>query len=342
MRNRIYLLLAALLLCSIQLQAQTLENLSQRMGPEQRVNGIVATFSSFADGRATTEGILRFYGTDEDEKEIGSYLISPSTGTFIGYALVIERLPDPKKLKITIKPLPEDHGDSLREGIFGALLQQKWPNKSNFTVAPPASYPEPIVINLTDVIKIPLLVKAGTEWGVVGDQIRFAIDQPKPARDFTLYDVTLKLANFRLIINGEVRSGEREIDAIRGPLPSFYVPGKGAFTLSLIPRDVHKLQESALRKFQESGLREGANFQKIGVAEGNKISFSYGGDKYEWVSSEPVLPFGGKWSIWVLNLADYKEDADLMEAYKLLSKGNCCTFFIAGLDDEPKPSSSKK
>jgi len=335
MRNRIYLLLAALLLCSIQLQAQTLENIAQtQMSPEQRVNGIVATFSSFAEGRATTEGILRFYGVDEDETEIGSYLINLSTGMFIGYSMVIERLPDTKKLKITIKPLPEDHGDNLRKGVFGKLLQARWPNKSNFTVAPPASYPEPIVINLTDVIKIPLWVKAGTEWGVVGDQIRFAIDQPKPSHDFTLYDVTLKFANYRLIINGEVRSGERELAIVRGPLPSFYVPGKGAFILSLMPRDPHKLQKI--------GLRDGANFQKIGVAEGNKISFSYGGDKYEWVSSEPVIAFGGKWNIWVLNFPEYQEDADLIEAYKLLSKGNCCTFFIASLGDEPKPSSPKK
>jgi hypothetical protein len=330
------LLLAALLLCSIQLRAQTLEDQAQRQSPIQRVNGIVATFSSFADGRATTEGILRFYGADDDQNLITSLLINSSTGTFIGYMLVIERLPDPSKLKITIKPLPEDAGDEIRKGIFGKLLQARWPNKSDFTVAPPASYPEPIVINLTDVIKIPLWVKAGTEWGVVGDQIRFAIDQPKPARDFTLYDVALKLTNYRLIINGEVRSGEREINVIRGPLPSFSVPGKGAFVLSIKSREVDR------RYHKEIGLREGATFQKIGVAEGNKISFSYGGDKYEWVSSEPVLPFGGKWNIWVLNLADYKEDADLMEAYKLLSKGNCCTFFIASLGDVPEPSSSKK
>jgi len=336
------LLLAALLLCSIQLQAQTLEKWAQQHGnPEQRVNGIVATFSSFSEGRATTEGILRiYYGADDDENEIGSFLINLSTGMFIGYTLVIERLPDPTKLKITIKPPGEDA--DFRGSLVGKLMEMKWPNKSSYAPAPPASYPEPIVINLTDVIKIPLWVKAGTEWGLIGDQIRFAMDKPKPARDFTLDDVMLKLANYRLLINGEVRSGERELKGIEGPLPSFYVPGKGAFTLSLMPHDVHKLQESVLRKLQESGLREGANFQKIGVAEGNKISFSYGGDKYEWMSSEPVIAFGGKWNIWVLNLADYKADADLVEAYKLLSKGNCCTFFTAGLGDEPKPSSSKK
>lgn len=106
MRNRMYLILAALLLCSIQLQAQTLEDQAQRQSPIQRMKGIVATFSSFAEGRATTEGILRFYGADDDENWISSLLINPSTGTFIGYLLVIERLPDPAKLKITIAPMP--------------------------------------------------------------------------------------------------------------------------------------------------------------------------------------------------------------------------------------------
>jgi hypothetical protein len=324
MRNRMYLLLAALLLCSIQLQAQTLERLAkENTSPEQRVNGIVATFSSFAEGRATTEGLLHFYGANEDEKEIGSFLINLSTGTFIGYTLVIERLPDPKRLKITIKPPPEDAGDSLREGIFGALVQQKWPKKSNFTVTPPPSYPEPIVINLTDVIKIPLWVNAGTEWGVVGDKIRFAIDRPKPARGFTLDDVAIKLRGSRLIINGEVRSGEREISDIEGPTPSFYAPGKGLFIMSIRPR-------------------EGHNFQKIGVAEGNKISFSYGGDKYEWVGRDPVIASGGRWDIWVLLETVYQPSPDLAEAYKLLSKGNCCTFSVADPDYYNKPPPAKK
>jgi hypothetical protein len=324
MRNRMYLLFAALLLCSIQLQAQTLEKLAKEdQSPEQRVNGIVATFSSFVEGRATTEGVLRFYFTIEDKNEIGSFLINLSTGTFIGYTLVIERPENPKKLKITIKPPPEDAGDSLREGIFGKLLELKWPNRPSYNPAPPASYPEPIVINLTDVIKIPLWVKAGTEWGVVGDQLRFAIDRPKPAREFTLDDVAIKLTGSRLIINGEVRSGEREMNDIEGPTPSFYVPGKGLFIMSIRPR-------------------EGHNFQKIGVAEGNKISFSYGSDRYEWVGRDSVIASGGRWDIWVLLETVYQPSPDLAEAYKLLSKGNCCTFSIADPDYYNKPPPSKK
>jgi hypothetical protein len=324
MRNRMYLLLASLLLCSIQLRAQTLELLAQSAGsPEQRVNGVVATFSSFAEGRATADGVLRFNGADDDDNTIGSFLINLSTGMYIGYVLVIERQPDPTKLKITIKPMPEETIEVTRKTIFGKLLELKWPNRPSYVPAPPPSYPEPIVINMTDVIKIPLWVKAGTEWGVVGDQIRFAIDRPRPAREFTLDDVAFKLTDFRLIINGEVRSGEREVDGISGPLPSFYVPGKGLFIISLRPR-------------------EGHNFQKIGVAEGNKISFSYSGDKYEWVGHDSVIAFGGKWDIWVLLETDYHPNPDLVEAYKLLSKGNCCVFATTGLDYYKKPPPSKK
>jgi hypothetical protein len=328
MRNRMYLMFAALLVCSIQLQAQTLEKLALQMGPEQRVNGIVVNFSPFAEGRATTDGVLRFYFTDDDnDKVIVSLMLNPSTGMFIGYAVIIERLPDPKKLKITIKsPSGSDleiDSESLNNHIFGALLLQKLPKKPKITVTPPPSYPDPIVINISDVIKIPLWVSAGTEWGVVGDQIRFAIDPPKPARDFTLDDVSLKLTNYRLLINGEVRSGERELKRIETPLPSFFVPGKGLFIISIRPR-------------------EGHNFQKIAVAAENKISFTYDGDKYEWVSREPVIDQGGTWHLWVLLETDYKPSPDLAEAYKLLSKGNCCVFASTALDYYKKPPPPKK
>src|SRR5262245_9488687 len=132
MRNKIYLLLAALLLCSIHMQAQTLESLAKANGnPEQRVNGIVATFSSFAEGRATAEWVLRFNGANDDEQAVGSFLVNLSTGMYIGYVLVIERLPEPTKLKITIKPMPEEAGEGMRNTIIGKLLEMKWPTRSS-------------------------------------------------------------------------------------------------------------------------------------------------------------------------------------------------------------------
>jgi hypothetical protein len=325
MRNKIFLTLAALFLCSIQSQAQTLETLAKSNGsPELRINGIVATFSPFAEGRATTEGILRFNRAYDENNAITSFLINPSTEMFISYVLVIERLPDPTKLKITIAPMPEDAIDGFRGTVMGKMLALRWPNKPNYTPAPLPSYPEPIVINLNDVIKIPLWVNAGTEWGVVGDQISFAADRPRPARDFTLDDVKFNLRDFRLIINGEVRSGERELKGFNlGGLPAFYLPGKGVFVISIKPH-------------------EGYNFQKIGIADGKKISFSYDGDKYEWVNRYPVLPDGGIWNLWVLLDRDFRPLPEALEANKLVSKGNCCMYYDWDLKPADKPSSSKK
>jgi hypothetical protein len=331
MRNRIYLLLAALLLCSIRLQAQTVRDQAKEYWTKlnkRQVNGIEVTFSSFTEGRATAEGIIRMQFPDPDDKNsMVLFLINPSTGKFIGYTLAIERLPEPAKLKITIKTAQADPTDAMDVAKMSKFLETIWPTKRGYSLTSPPSYPEPIVINITDVIKIPLWVNAGTEWGVIGDQIRFAIAKdspPGPAKDFTLDDVKFKLADFRLIINGEVRSGEgKGLGLDEGPHPSFFVPGKGLFILSIRPH-------------------EGVNFQKIGVAEGNKISFSYGGDKYEWVSSEPVIAQGGRWNIWVLLDTDYQPQPELVEVYKLLSKGNCCVFANSAFDAVKKPPSSKK
>ncbi len=323
MRNRMYLLIAALLLCSDRLHAQTLESLAKGNGsPEQRVNGIVATFSSFAEGRAEAEGVLRFNGASDDDNTIGNFLINLSTGMYIGYVLMIERIPDSAKLKITIGPMPKASADGFRRTVMGKMLELKWPNRTNYAPAPPPSYPEPLVINMNDVIKIPLWVNAGTEWGVVGDEIRFAIDRPKPSRDFTLDDVKFNLANFRLIINGEVRSGERELRGFNlGGLPAFYLPGKGVFVISIRPR-------------------EGHDFQKIGVAEKNKISFTYDGDKYEWVNRYPVLSEDGTWNLWIMLDSKFRPNPEALEANQRLSKGNCCMYYDWNLDD--KPASSKK
>jgi hypothetical protein len=331
MRNRIYLLFAALLLCSIRLQAQSVgEQVREHYtkSNKQQVDGIELTFSSFTEGRATAEGIIRMQFPNPDEKNsITCVLINPSTGKFIGYTLSIERLPEPAKLKITIKPAEADSTDEMDLAKLAKYFETLWPTKRGYSFTSPPSYPEPIVVNITDVIKIPLWVNAGTEWGVIGDRIRFAIPKdspPEPAKDFTLDDVKFKFSDFRLIINGEVRSGEAKgLHLDEGPHPSFFVPGKGLFILSIRPR-------------------EGHNFQKIGVAEGNKINFSYGGDKYEWVNSEPVIAQGGRWNIWVLLDTDYKPQPELVEVYKLLSKGNCCVFANSAFGAVEKPPSSKK
>lgn len=48
------------------------------------------------------------------------------------------------------------------------------------------------------------------------------------------------------------------------------------------------------------------------------------------------------WDIWVLLDADAQSSPDLAEAFKLLSKGNCCVFAAAGVEYYKKPPPPKK
>src|SRR5262249_13436066 len=171
--------------------------------------------------------------------------------------------------------------EQMRDSIWIKKFKMKWPNKSSYDPAPIPRYPEPQVIDVTDIIKLPLWINPET-GSMIGDQLRFELEGPRPARDFTIDNVMLKLSGFRLIINGKVRSGDREMGGFAGPLPFFYVTGKGRFILSITPH-------------------EGYDFQKIGVIDDNKIGFSYGGDEYEWICRSPVLGHGGKWHLWVMH-----------------------------------------
>jgi len=309
---RTCLLLAVLLFCSSQLQAQSEKSIALR------VNGVVAEFSSFAEGRATADGFTRVNGIEDNI--IHNLLINESTGIYIGYFLTIDRLPDLTKLKITITPPSEETIRSMRESIWVKKLGIKWTNRLIHDPAPLPRYPEPQVIGVNDMIKLPLWINAET-GAVIGDQIRFTSDRPRPAQDFTLDAVILKLTGFRLFINGERRSGEREIGDFTGTLPYFYVPGKGRFILSIKPH-------------------EGYNFQKIGLIDGNRISFSFGGDVYEWVSREPVLYRGGKWHLWVFHDDSFQAPPEEFEDLDLISKGNCCLYGALG-DASLLPSSKK-
>ncbi len=117
----------------------------------------------------------------------------------------------------------------------------------------------------------------------------------------------LYLTDFRLLVNGEARSGDKPFKGFNASLPWFSTPGKGRFILSIQPH-------------------EGYDFQKIGVVEGKTISFTFGGDKYEWISGAPVINRGGKYHLWVMRDPDFEPNKQALEDTNLISKGNCCLF----------------
>jgi hypothetical protein len=195
-----------------------------------------------------------------------------------------------------------------RESVWIKKLERNWPNRLNYDPVSLPRYPEPQIINVSDTVELPLLINSQT-GARISDVIRFEIDNPRPVRDFTLDDVVLKLAGFRLLINGEPRSGDRPFGGFYGALPWFALPGKGRFILSIQPH-------------------EGYDFQKIGVLDGNMISFTFGGDNYEWVSGGPVINHGGKYYLWVLHDPNFEPSKQALDDINLVGKGNCCLYGV--------------
>lgn len=105
-------------------------------------------------------------------------------------------------------------------------------------------------------------------------------------RDFSLEAVSMGIKGYQLLIDAKVVGQSKSTIGYSGSLLWFYVPDRGRFIFSLVPR-------------------EGYSFQKIGVLEGNKIEFIINGELYEWVSGTEILPNGGTWNLWVLHDSRY-------------------------------------
>jgi hypothetical protein len=275
-----------------------------------RLNGVVVTFLPTASGPAATEGIKQAYDIGGDT--ISKLLINESTGAYISYRLKVERLDNSTKLKISVLPSTDEETHRYRESVWIKKLERNWPNRSNYDPAPLPRYPEPQIINISDTVELPLWINSQT-GARISDVIRFEIDKPRPARDFTLDDVRMKLTGFRLLINGAASSGDKPFGGFYGPLPWFATPGKGRFILSIQPH-------------------EGYDFQKIGVIDGNTISFTFGGDNYEWISDGPVINYGAKYHLWVLHDPNFELSKQDLDDINLISKGNCCLY---GVFSEP-------
>jgi hypothetical protein len=144
-----------------------------------------------------------------------------------------------------------------------------------------------------DAVSLELLVNKESGVKIVDvvsvtfDRARFRESYLESApKDFTLDAVALAVKNHSLSINGSVVNKSRSTLGVSGALLWFYVPERGRFIFSLVPR-------------------EGYEFEKIAVLDENKIEFTLNGEHYEWLSSVPILPNGGSWNLWVLHDTNY-------------------------------------
>jgi len=213
--------------------------------------------------------------------------VDKTGGIYFGYDLAIEPLNDGKQFRVSVNPLNREYAKRLEEdGRLKSLEERRSASLGNATLS---RFPEPRIIDDGDSLALDVLINRQTGVKLVDvmtisskgsseDQIPPA----GPARDFSVSDIQMAVRDHRLFINGELVAGDKnDSGSCSGEFIYFYLRGRGRFVFSMTPRE-------------ESG------FQKIGVIQSNRISFSIGGDAYEWVSTTPIVGRSGNWSLWVL------------------------------------------
>ena len=247
--------------------------------------GFVAFKSESArtDKTSSTEFIPKLHGglrsqaLIDDDHTIHRLLQNPKGDYIFGYDLIVLAHANSKKFTITVRPLGEALETKLGRGI-PTLRERTQPQ----IMDDGDSFALDLLINQKTGVKIVDFVKVSFERSKLWE------DRAVPlARDFTLDAVALKIVDFKLTIGGnQVMTGLRGAD-FAGALLWCYVEGHGRFIISLVPR-------------------EGYAFEKSGVINDNKIAFQINGRQYEWISSEPVLPGGGTWNVWLLHDPKYE------------------------------------
>ena len=193
---------------------------------------------------------------------------------------------DPIARKFSLAVLPAD------EAFRRSFLKDFTPLRTNETLATFPKSTATQTLDDGDAVSLELLVN--NESGVkIIDVVTLTFDRARlrehylesVPKDFTLDAVALKIKNSSLSINGTLVSKSKS-SGCAGALLWFYVPDRGRFIFSLVPR-------------------EGYEFQKIAVLDGNRIQFTVDGELYEWSSGASILPNGGTWNLWVLRDPEY-------------------------------------
>src|SRR2546423_3735248 len=216
-----------------------------------------------------------------ERNTIHRVLVDGSGNLVFGYDLTVEPLAATHQFKVYVKPLSAEFEQQLRARRTPARGTQT--PVVNANTLPRAADAQ--TLDDGDAFALDLLVNAQT--GVhVTDVVQVARERAPlweaSPRDFTLDNVELAVKDYRLTLDGTQIGGGRLARGCAGSLIWFYVPGRGRFIFSLVPR-------------------AGYDFQKAGLIEGNVIRFDHKGEHYEWISSAPVVGNGGVWHVWLLH-----------------------------------------
>jgi hypothetical protein len=288
MRNKFWVLLLSLHFLALTAVGQ---NPAKRQIVLQLSNGGFVAFRSETPGSKSAPesnsltSLLYSQAFAGENRIIHRVLTDVQQNVVFGYDLWVSA--DPLTKKFSLAVLPAD------EAFRRTFLKDSTPLRPTGTFATFPKSTTPQTLDDGDAVSLELLVN--NESGVkIVDVVKVTFDrstlrenplEPAP-KDFTLDAVSLGVKNYSLLINGTLVSKSKSTIGFTGALLWFYVPERGRFIFSLVPR-------------------EGYEFAKIAVLDGNKIEFTVNNEKYEWLSSDSILPNGGTWNLWVLHDINY-------------------------------------
>jgi hypothetical protein len=214
-----------------------------------------------------------------DHNQIVHRVLRDRDGRFVfGYDLWVTGDATTRRFSVAVKPLAAELASSLRaDASLGAEGSSTFPKSTEpQTLDDGAEFSLDLLINKTTGVKIVDVVKVSFDRGSLGGDI------PARARDFTLDAVAMEMKDFSLMMNDELIGTGKSKTGSSGALLWLYVPQRGRFIFSLAPRADY-------------------GFEKVGTVSANKIEFSFRGERYEWLSSSPILREEGTWNLWVLS-----------------------------------------
>ena len=244
-----------------------------------------ATDNKVSSETQTLSSLIYSQALADENRIIHRVLTDAEKRVIFGYDVWINANPLTRKFSLAV--LPAD------EAFRRTFLKDSVPRRVNDTFATFPKSIAPQTLDDGDAVSLELLVNQQSGVKIV-DVVKVTFDRSTlrdvtleaPPRDFTLDAVSLSIKSYELLIDGNLVGRSKSTLGYSGSLLWFYVPERGRFIFSLVPR-------------------EGYPFHKVGILEGNRIDFIVDGEHYEWLSGEKILPNGGTWNLWVLHDSNY-------------------------------------
>lgn len=258
-------------------------NLTNKTAVSFEPEASLPTGKTIASGFGNFRQLTRATG----ENRIIRLLMDETNAVIFGYELTVEQTAS-NKFRLKFAPLPANFALPIFPGQKASLAGNR--RKTVLLTLPETisdqavEDAEGLTVNLLFHPQLKIRIADIVRVSATRERLEPPVIVP---RELTLDDLELAFKNLKINLNDEEYAKGKIARAYSGSLIWFYLPQKGFFLLSLVPR-------------------EGYDFRRIGTIDNNKIEFSIGDEKYEMISEEPILPVTGTWGLWILHDPKYR------------------------------------